>query len=62
MSNTWIGFNEPRKFRFIGCNLCHRLSGEKGVTLVKGPDSYYCTSCYNVVMLKREKEKENKNG
>ena len=38
--------NEMIKQRVIGCNRCHRITGEKGVTLIKGKDSYYCTECY----------------
>ena len=46
MSNKWIGFNEEPKYKVIGCNRCHRLTGEKGVTLIKGKDSYYCIDRY----------------
>ena len=60
MSNTWIGFNEQPKYRVIACKFCHRTSGEKGVTLIKGEDSYYCQSCYNALMLKKRMEERKK--
>ena len=44
--NEWIGFSEKPKLRVVACNRCHRASGEKGVTLIKGKDSYYCIDCY----------------
>lgn len=45
------------KLNVVACKLCKRVSGEKGVTLIKRPDSYYCVSCYNMLLLKEMKEK-----
>jgi len=36
----------PDTYRVLACNRCHRESGDKGVTLIKGKDSYYCIDCY----------------
>ena len=44
----------PEKYvkRYIACNKCHRT----GVTLRRGPDSYYCTDCYNELMRKKKEK------
>ena len=46
--------NKKIKYKVIACNKCHKASGEKGVTLIKGKDSYYCKECYNKLNKKGE--------
>ena len=47
------------KYKVLACNRCHRVSGEKdsrgkGVTLIKGKDSYYCIDCYMYLKNRRK--------
>ena len=39
----------PKSIKYIACKNCHTT----GVTLIKGPDSYYCKFCYDK-MIKKE--------
>lgn len=39
--------------KYIACKICHATN----ITLIKGPDSYYCKFCYEKVVNKNNKTK-----
>jgi hypothetical protein len=38
----------PKKINVIACKVCHATN----ITLIKGPDSYYCKFCYDKLIKK----------
>lgn len=40
-----------KKINVIACKICHATN----ITLIKGPDSYYCKFCYDKLIKKGNK-------